>query len=194
MPSRNMLLSMVLSATIYTKLDLRSPYYRLRVAKGNKWKTAFRTPFGTFKHLVMPLGVINVPGVFQRCIDTALRKHIGKYAVTYLGLILVYSDDPANHTGHVRAVLESLQAHALYVDTDQSVFSATLIEYPGKRIAAPFKKELLDYQQAIIKTGSPKDRQQLQELLSGYKHHHDYIKDFRRIGAPLYKLLESSKK
>jgi hypothetical protein len=159
--SRNTLLSMVLSATTYTRLYLRSPYYLLRVAKGDEWKTAFRTPFRTFEHLVMPLGVINVLEVFQRCIDTALRKHIGKYAVTYLGFILVYSDNPANHTGHVRAVLESLQAHALYVDPDQSVFSATSIEYLGERIAAPLKEELLDYRQVIIKTGAPKDRQQL---------------------------------
>jgi len=31
------------SATIYTKLDIRDAYYNLRIAKGDEWKTAFRT-------------------------------------------------------------------------------------------------------------------------------------------------------
>jgi len=37
------------SATIYTKLDIRDAYYNLRIAKGNEWKTAFRTRYGLYK-------------------------------------------------------------------------------------------------------------------------------------------------
>jgi Reverse transcriptase (RNA-dependent DNA polymerase) len=33
-------------AKIYTKLDLRDAYYRIRIKPGDKWKTAFRTRYG----------------------------------------------------------------------------------------------------------------------------------------------------
>jgi len=36
-------LNQLSSATIYTKLDIRDAYYNLRIAAGDKWKTAFRT-------------------------------------------------------------------------------------------------------------------------------------------------------
>jgi len=36
-------------ARIYTKIDLRNTYHLVHIAKGNKWKTTFRTHYGSFK-------------------------------------------------------------------------------------------------------------------------------------------------
>jgi hypothetical protein len=36
-------------ARYYTKMDVRAAFHRLRIKKGNKWKTAFRTRFGLFE-------------------------------------------------------------------------------------------------------------------------------------------------
>jgi len=49
------------SATIYTKFDIRDAYYNLRIAKGDKWKTAFRTRYRLYKYCVMPFGLTNAP-------------------------------------------------------------------------------------------------------------------------------------
>ena len=38
-------LRQVMKAKWYTKLDVRSAFYRIRVAKGEEWKTAFRTRY-----------------------------------------------------------------------------------------------------------------------------------------------------
>jgi hypothetical protein len=36
-------------ARYYTKMNVRAAFYKFRIKKGNKWKTAFRTRFGLFK-------------------------------------------------------------------------------------------------------------------------------------------------
>jgi hypothetical protein len=36
-------------ARYYTKMNVRAAFYKLRIKKENKWKTAFRTRFGLFK-------------------------------------------------------------------------------------------------------------------------------------------------
>jgi len=53
------------SATIYTKLDIRSAYYNLHIAKGDEWKTVFGTRYGLYEYYVMPFGLTNAPASFQ---------------------------------------------------------------------------------------------------------------------------------
>src|SRR5882724_4963934 len=47
------------STKVYTKLDLHTGYYNVCIAASHKWKTAFRTHYGSFEFLVMPMGLTN---------------------------------------------------------------------------------------------------------------------------------------
>lgn len=51
-------------AHYYMKIDLRSAYYLMHITKGNEWKTAFRTRYGSFEWLVMPFDLSNVLSAF----------------------------------------------------------------------------------------------------------------------------------
>jgi len=62
-------------ARFFTKVDLRNAYNQIRIAKGDEWKTAFRTRYGLFEYLVMPFGLTNAPASFQS-INTVLRDFL----------------------------------------------------------------------------------------------------------------------
>src|SRR6202040_3858006 len=58
-------------ARIYTKIDLQHAYHLVRIAKGDEWKTAFRTRYGSFEWKVMQFAVFHrSPSVDDRlCVD-----------------------------------------------------------------------------------------------------------------------------
>jgi Reverse transcriptase (RNA-dependent DNA polymerase) len=86
------------SAKIFTQFDIREAYYRIRIATGHEWKTAFRTKYGLFEYLVMPFGLTNAPATFQSYINSTLREFLDIFAVAYLDDIVVYSQTGGTHT------------------------------------------------------------------------------------------------
>ena len=48
----------------FTQFNLTNTYYQIRIKKGNKWKTAFRTRYGYFKYQVISFEFINAPAIF----------------------------------------------------------------------------------------------------------------------------------
>jgi hypothetical protein len=65
----------------------------MRIAKGEKWKTAFRTRFSLYEWNVMPFGLSNAPSAFQRYINWVLRNILDDFVTAYADNILIYSFD-----------------------------------------------------------------------------------------------------
>ena len=95
-------------AKIFTKLDLHRVYNLVYMAKGEEWKTAFRTRYGYFEYQVMLFGLTNALATCQQLVNDILQEFLDNFAVAYLDNILIYSKSLEKHEEQVKKVLEAL--------------------------------------------------------------------------------------
>jgi Reverse transcriptase (RNA-dependent DNA polymerase) len=129
LPLTSEFLDILSRAKVFTKIDLKHAYHLIWIAAGDEWKTAFCTCYGSFEWLVMPFGLKNAPGGFQRFLNGIFSDLLNVYVIIYLDNILIFSGNKDNHFRHVSKVLKQLWKHELYANGKKCDFHSESVDY-----------------------------------------------------------------
>ena len=105
------LFNLLQSARVFSKIDLRSGYYQLRIREQDVHKTAFRTIYGHFEFLVMLFGLTNAPAAFMDMMQRVFISYLDQFVIVFIDDILIYSDTTEQHAEHLRTALQTLREH-----------------------------------------------------------------------------------
>ena len=91
LPRIDDLFDQIRGATVFSKIDLRFGYHRVRIKDEDIFKTTFRIRYGHYEFVVMPFGITNDPTIFMCLMNNVMHKYIDKFVVVFINDIFIYS-------------------------------------------------------------------------------------------------------
>ncbi|GJP72182.1 hypothetical protein CLOP_g2934 [Closterium sp. NIES-67] len=186
------LLDQLRGATVFSKLDLRSGYWQIRMADNSIHKTAFRTRYGSYEYLVMPFGLTNAPATFQAEMNHILRPLLDECVVVYLDDILIYSRDMKQHVEHLRRVFEILRREHFYVKLSKSEFALEKVQFLGHMVSAQGVHVDPKKIEAVRTWKTPENVKELQQFLGFANYYNRFVPQYAKLAAPLTNLLKKN--
>ena len=185
-------------ATYITKLDMKSGYHLIRMAKGHEWKTAFRTKFGSYEYTVMPFGLTNAPATFQRWMNGILQPFLGKddnVTVCYIDDVMIATKGTKEeHHEYVGKILQVLQDNELVVEIDKCEFDQQEVEFLGFLVSGKGLKMAPSRSIAVTSWPIPKTQKEVQIILGLWNFYRRFIKGYAGIVAPITDTLKGDGK
>lgn len=185
LPRMDELFDRVQGAKYFSRIDLISGFYQIRVAEHDIEKTAFRTRYGHYEYLVLPMGLTNAPATFMHLMNETFRDYLDDFVLAFLDDVLIYSNSLEEHERHVRLVLERLRQAKLYAKPSKCEFFKREVDFLGHRIGADGLKVMEDKVTAICQWPTPKKVSDVRSFLGLAGFYRKFIKDFSRVAAPL---------
>jgi len=104
LPRIDILFDQLSKARVFSKIDLRSGYHKIKIRPQDIPKTAFSTRYVLYEYLVMSFGLTNAPAYFMYLMNSVFIPKLDKFVVVFIDDILVYSENERDHTEHLRVM------------------------------------------------------------------------------------------
>ncbi|WVZ89427.1 hypothetical protein U9M48_035838 [Paspalum notatum var. saurae] len=193
-PHIDILFDQLAGAKVFSKIDLRSGYYQIKIREEDIPKTAFSTRYGLYEYLVMSFGLTNAPAFFMYMMNSVFMNELDKFVVVFIDDILIYSKNEKEHEEHLRVVLTRLREHKLYAKFSKCAFWLKEVGFLGhilseKGVAVdPSKvKDVLNWKQ-------PETVTEIRSFLGLAGYYRRFIKDFSKIAKPMTSLTKKNAK
>jgi len=165
LPRMDHILQRVVGASRISLLDGFLGFNQILVHPDDQDKTAFTTPWGTFKYVKMPFGLKNAGATFQRAMDIAFAKEIHDFLVIYLDDLTAFSKSEQEHLEHLRQVFIICRKYGISLNPKKSLFGLKEGKLLGHIISKYGIRIDPDRIQAILQVPHPRNIKELQAFL-----------------------------
>ena len=184
------LLAKVSRSTVFSKFDLLSGFFQIRMRASDIPKTDFSTPFGNIEFRVMIMVFCGAPGTFQHLMDDSFSASItvdGR-TISFLDFLCIYLDDlcvhsasRADHLLHLKCVLLRLREHKLCAKPTKCEWMRSTIEFLGHTIGPTGLCISSTEIDALQQWPKPTTVSDVRSLLGTFGFWHVYIRNFAQL-------------
>jgi transposase InsO family protein len=181
------------NSKIFTKLDLKSGYWAIKMDKDSQEKTAFASYMGLHEFKVMPFGLSNAPANFQRYLQKVLNEYLWQFCLVYIDDVICFSSSMEEHLVHLEKIFTRLNEYNLRLNPEKCEFATEEIAYLGHVVSSNGIKPDPDKTLAVEEFPRPKRLKQVRGFLGLTSYYRKFVKDYSKIAKPLTSLLKKNK-
>ncbi|XP_011270209.1 hypothetical protein CAOG_08609 [Capsaspora owczarzaki ATCC 30864] len=183
-PDALALIDKLKGAKIFSKFDLTSAFWQVRLSADSEKYTAFPCDGKLYQHRVMCFGLVNAPAMFQRLINEVMGP-LSAFAGGYFDDIIVFSKTPEEHELHVKQMLARLREFDLYVSLKKCVFGTSSVDFLGRRVSEAGVAVDPRKVQAVLNWKPPTDATGVREVngLASFMRRH--VPNYAELARPM---------
>ena len=181
-------------AKVFSKIDLRSGYYQLKIRPQDIPKTAFVTRYGLYECTVMSFGLTNAPAYFMYLMNKVFMEYLDRFVVVFIDDILVFSKTEKEHEQHLRMVLDKLREHQLYAKFSKCEFWLREVGFLGHVMTEEGLPVDPAKIAAVTEWQSPSNVKEVRSFLGLAGYYRKFVEGFSSIARPMTQLLKKDKK
>ena len=113
----------------FSKLDLRSGYYQIRIRVEDIAKIVFRTHESHYEFKVILFILAIALETFQATMNEVFHPYLRNFVLVFFDDILIYIETWKEHLQHLEQVLTILEEHQFYEKMSTRTFKKEEVEY-----------------------------------------------------------------
>jgi hypothetical protein len=175
----------------FSKLDLTSGFNQIPVEKGSRECLAVSTPLGLYQPTVMPFGVKNAPGTFQREMRRVFKDRLNKGVQVFVDDVILASKTDDEHPELVDWALGRLDAENYYANPKKLKFMQNEIDFlghvvsgKGVSVQAHKVKDIRDWPEL-------RNVKEVRQFLGLAGYYRRFVPGFAHVAEPLTALTQT---
>lgn len=177
-------------SAVFSKMDAKNGYWSIRLDEPSSKLTTFHTPFGRYRFLRLPFGLVVSQDVFQQRMDAILEKCPGCTGIA--DDVAVYGKDEKEHDANLLNLMKVAREHGLVFNSSKCVIKTTEIPFFGMIYSADGVRPDPDRVAAINQLPAPTTVKELQEFLGIATYMAPFIPRLSHHAAVLRQLLKKN--
>ncbi|GJX83060.1 reverse transcriptase domain-containing protein [Tanacetum coccineum] len=145
-------------------LDAYRGYHQIKMAKEDEEKTAFITSQGIFCYSKMPFGLKNAGSTYQRLVDKAFQRQIGRNLEVYVDDLVIKSRKEEEIIRDITETFKTLRKINMKLNPKKCTFGMQEGMFLGYKVSTNGLKACPDKADAFLSLPSPRCIKDVQKL------------------------------
>ncbi|GJY76201.1 reverse transcriptase domain-containing protein [Tanacetum coccineum] len=171
-------------------LDAYKGYHQIQMAEEDEEKTAFHTPHGVYCYIKMWFGLKNARATYQRLVDQAFEKQVGRNLEVYVDDMVIKSHTEADLLRDIKETFRTLRKINMKLNLKKCTFGAVEGMFLGYMIGPVGIKPCPEKIEAVLQLLSPRTVKEVQSLNGKLAGLNMFLSKSAEKSLPLFKSLK----